>query len=683
MGTRNAHISTLGQTSVLSLGWVTASLTVSAGLSPEPVPEAGPGDGWNGTVDSGFASGTAAPTDPTRTTAKPAARFLTPPAQTFTDELLVIVQAWALDASSLIGGVEKVVFNYEGRAIDITEARLHNLTDANGSTAFYYGYAVTLKKPSGTEGEARLYAEVIPSDAAMQSRVLEMTTFPKASQYESEVTVDPDEPEVESVNYQTITNALRAAVVNGGSDSVRITVMKTGDYEINRPGSLTYETESYIVIDAAEGVTATIKKPAADANDLFMRPRIGTLWFRGSNFVFDFATWGEMYREGGAKEMVLDGVTITNSNGRDSLFVGGPHLGAWRFRGQPYCLECIASETQDTFRNAALVRGCTGANLSGDVFSAAKCVVNSTSADFSSEYFRTPEDAFTIQYSGAAATAAITMTGNSDDSGRQFRLIENGSTIDTYTTSYSGTIQQVIDWVNTHSDWLAVAASPASLRRQTALTAEGTSAFGSFSNLDAKTSPVQMIAAFDLHEDLYASGGGVQENLIFTGNLAYNTEGAQLFHLKDATDVYDAAFVNNAVHPSGDTLDFSNLQAVFSHFAFAHNSVARQTFRMFTGSGRDFDTRCVIANNAMQSLAWNGSPDADLVIDSNHTATAAPSGATNHTTGGSTSTLWADVESGDFTPTGELLSNLKSPIASLDINGDERADPDAAGAVKS
>ena len=155
-----------------------------------------------------------------------------------------------------------------------------------------------------------------------------------------------------------------------------------------------------------------------------------------------------------------------------------------------------------------------------------------------------------------------------------------------------------------------------------------------------------------------------------------------MFHLKDATDVDDAVFVNNAVHPSGDTLDFSNLQARFSHFVFAHNSVARQTFRMFTGTGRDFDTRCAIINNAMQAITWNGSPDSDLIIDRNHTVIAAPSGATNHTIGGSTSSLWVDVENGDFTPAGELLTNLKTPKVKFDLNDNERSDPDAAGAIR-
>ena len=654
---------------------------IAGGIRPallEPDPS------WDGLIDSGFVTGEAAPIDPVRIVGKPAARFIVPPAQTFTDELLVIVRAEASNNGSLIGGVEKVRFNYEGRAIDVTEAKYHGFTDANGNEVSYFGHAVTLRKPSGTEGAARLYAEVTGTDTALEKRVLQMTTFPKDSQYEVEVTVDPDEPEVEGVNYQTITNALRAAVINGGSDSVRITVMKTGDYQIDRPGSLTYQTASYIVLEAAEGVTCTIKRSVADFATNSMRPRIGALWFKGENVVFDFATWTEFYHEGtGANQTVLDGVTITNSDGRDSLFLGGTHTGnSWRFRGAPYFLECETSETQDAFRNALVVRGCSGLHLSGDIFSGARFVIGSSSEDFSSQYFRTPEDAFTIRYNGSAGTATVSLSKKSDDStGRVFTLKEDGSTVATYTIWQSRTIQQIIDFVNTQTDWTATAAVPASQRRATALTAQGTPAFGSFSNADAKSADLQMIAAFDLHEDFYASGGGVQENIIVEQTIAYNTEGAQLFHLKDATNINDAFFVNNRVHPSGATLDFSNFQAFFSNFFFGHNDIARQTCRIFTGAGRDFDDRCFIVNNAIQTLAWNGSPDADLVIDGNHTVTVAPSGATNHTTGGSTSSLWVDVETGDFTPAGELLENLKDPVISFDGLKKLRRTTDAAGAL--
>ena len=657
----------------------------SAPIGPVTSATLEPGASWNGNVDTGFAGGEAAPIDPVRTVAKPAARFIVPPAQTFTDDLLVIVRAEALNAGTLIDGVQKVRFNYEGAAIDVADAKYHDFTDANGNPVSYLGYAVTLKKPSGTQGEARLFAEVVPSDPAMQSRVLQMTTFPKDNQYEVEVTVDPDQPEVESVNYQSITRALRAAVVNGGSDNVRITVMKTGDYELDRPDSLSYQTGSYIVIDAAPGVTCTIKRPVADFGTLSMRTRIGALWFKGENVVIDFSTWGELYKENTGNQTVLDGVTITNSNGRDSLFLGGtPPGNQWRFRGAAFFMECEVTEVEDVFRNALLVRGCTGSNLSGDIFSGARCVINSSSVDFSSQFFRTPEDAFTIEYTGSAATGTVSLTGTSDQSaGRDLRLIEDGVTVATYTIFQSRTMQQVIDFVNGEADWQAVEAIPATQRRASALTAEGTPAFGSFSNADAKTAPLQMIAAFDLHEDFYASGGGVQENIIFAESIGYNTEGAQLFHLKDATDFYDGVFVNNAVHPSGTTLDFSNFQANFSHLVFCHNSVARQTSRLFTGSGRSFDSRCLFSNNAVQSLVWDGPPDGDLVIDSNHTVTAAPAGATNNTTGGSTSSLWVDVEAGDFTPTGELLTNLKTPVFATDINGEDRAASDAAGAVKS
>ena len=58
-----------------------------------------PSAGWNGTAATGFGGAYGAvPTDPTRTTAKPALRLLVPPGQRFTDTLVVGVAAAANNA---------------------------------------------------------------------------------------------------------------------------------------------------------------------------------------------------------------------------------------------------------------------------------------------------------------------------------------------------------------------------------------------------------------------------------------------------------------------------------------------------------------------------------------------------------------------------------------------------------
>ncbi|MEO0829170.1 MAG: hypothetical protein AAFY03_01770, partial [Pseudomonadota bacterium] len=158
-------------------------------------------------------------------------------------------------------------------------------------------------------------------------------------------------------------------------------------------------------------------------------------------------------------------------------------------------------------------------------------------------------------------------------------------------------------------------------------------------------------------------------------------EGAQMIHLKDASSLTDSAFVNNALHPSGPVLDFTNIATDCSHVVFAHLSLARQTMRLRTESGAKFDARCAILGSAIANISWGGSVDPDLTIDANHTTGAAPSGATNHSQGGTSASQFVDVDQGDFTPAGELLVNLKPAKVSRNRNGSLRADSGPAGAI--
>ncbi|MDP2130302.1 MAG: hypothetical protein U0975_08815 [Erythrobacter sp.] len=75
----------------------------------ETPPLIAPAGAWTGTAASGF---TTIPTEPVRTTAKPALRLITPPSQWFTDTLDVGVMAAANDGGSLFNtlGIADVTF---------------------------------------------------------------------------------------------------------------------------------------------------------------------------------------------------------------------------------------------------------------------------------------------------------------------------------------------------------------------------------------------------------------------------------------------------------------------------------------------------------------------------------------------------------------------------------------------
>ena len=145
-----------------------ASLVTNGG-GAEKIVFLQPSSAWNGTAGSGFSS---LPSDPTRTTAKPVVRLIDPPNQFFTDELTISVMAFANDSGTLIGGIDRVRFRFEGESIDVLAPALRLFVRHDGSTYRLPCYTVQLKRPAGTSGLADLYIEAIPSDATMQSRVL-------------------------------------------------------------------------------------------------------------------------------------------------------------------------------------------------------------------------------------------------------------------------------------------------------------------------------------------------------------------------------------------------------------------------------------------------------------------------------------------------------------------------------
>ena len=116
---------------------------------------------WDGTAGSGYVgSGENVPTDPTRTTYKPAARWMvTPVEERFSGTHKIQLSAFAK------GGITGVTFYCEGSSTTVTDLTL--FADGN------YGYEVTIDTSAeGTDGELEIYAEIEPTAATAQNRVL-------------------------------------------------------------------------------------------------------------------------------------------------------------------------------------------------------------------------------------------------------------------------------------------------------------------------------------------------------------------------------------------------------------------------------------------------------------------------------------------------------------------------------
>ena len=389
-----------------------------------------PSGTWNGTAGTGFAS---APTDPTRTTAKPFLRMLTVPHQAFTDTQLVGVLAGANYLGSLTDnmGLQKVRFHYEGGTLDVAAPSLQSFQDANGNTVRYFGWWATLAH-NDVNGLANLYVEAFPKDGTMQNRVIGPFRFaPSATLFDKEVTVAPSLSEVAGVRYQTLAAAIGYHRGNA-SKRPRITITQAGVYDPEPQGANYTALETRLVIDAT--APATIRRATYDFTTGRIDTRVTGLEFRGSNITFDFLNSALLERSiglGGAGTVNhwFNGCNITNSGGRDYLVRGLNHdLSPIMVRGAEWCLtECTVTNMYRVGANALIARGNACSNLYNDQFNAAGVAIGNTVDGINSTFYTAELACIRAQYTGAGATATLEMSGAHLANNRVITAKVNGS----------------------------------------------------------------------------------------------------------------------------------------------------------------------------------------------------------------------------------------------------------------
>lgn len=647
-----------------------------------------PGTGWNGTAGSGF---TSLPVDPARTTAKPALRLLVPPRQRFTQTLTVGVLAMANDRGTLFSnlGLSQVRVHYEGAVHQIAAPSLHSFTDVNGVQRAYMGWWVTLEH-SGVHGEARIYFEAIPRDTAMQPRVIgPFSFFPAAQQYDYQVEVRPSQPVITNQRYPNIrdaANALRTL----NSQHGRIVIAEPGTYDF-LPLAANYAGAGYCTIEASVPVTIAkagyVAGSTSGVTNGLLRPKFDGLWFKGSNITIDMANVIQIYHEVATNpQHVFEGVTITDSNGRGTLWLKGQNPVFAATRDNPYYLECNVAVVQNAFANASLVRGCNYGNGAQDAFSYARCIAFNTVSGHHNRDWRNPLDAIALRYSGPAVTATIELSGGNDTNARVLTAKQDGATVASFTlrqtdadfiagTNYH--VANVATWLNSLTGWSATLLDDT--RRATALSHSSAATLGgAFGPIDAKSGDVKLHTVFDVHGDAWAFNSTVTENLICFGNLMFaNDLPLVTFGLSGAKDVF---FVNNAGQTS-ETLNptyafqISQWNKPYQHAVIAHNSLANQKLLLRTASGMTADAYSLVANNAMLAIDWDGTPTAALKISANHVhaGQTAAAGSTGTTSGGNQFSLFVDAANGNFAPAVELLTNLKRPVVKHDRTGRARS----------
>ena len=617
--------------------------------------------GWDGTAGSGFAS---VPNDPLRQTAKPIVRLVTLPRQTILDTHVVGAMAVANDGGTLVGGIDRVRFHFEGSTVDVLQPSFRSFTRRDGSAYLQFAYWAELAKPDGIDGEADLYVEAVPSDATMQSRVIGPYSYYLYEQeYTHQLTLDPAKPIAAGSNYHDLNNALNYL---RGQGAARAHILGSGPmYELSDSVSFRTLTGQTVVIEWTEPVVIS----QSEANKGTWRPNHNGLLFRGSNISFDMQFISSFVAPSGTTGIPyrFDKVRFFNSEGRDQLWDKGKRPDAFLFNlssnGGVWLTDCEFEGTVNSARSAAsLVRGCTFDNVGGDNVSNAMCVANTVTRNIGAGELRTPIDALTVQ---GPAGATLNLSGVSDATNRTLTAMHNGSSIGTFVVSKSDpsganfNVSDVVDWLSSLPGWSATLIDDT--RRATALAAPGTSG-NAFNNLDV-SSPTTLSTVFDVHADWYS--GDDEKNVLVMNNTCIDGS-VQFIHLI-GSGLEDVAFLNNGFSGLGAAGSNSNFGSETSHGIFAHNASPDQSWVLRDGIGGSMwsaDQYTVLANNVLEDAAYIGgaAEGAETLKNNHYLGDNAGFGDAGSSNGGTREDLFVDADLGDFRPAGELLTNSKSVV---------------------
>jgi hypothetical protein len=685
-------------------------------LPPPVVPELQPSAAWTGTAGSGFAS---TPTDPARTTAKPALRLLTPPNQWFTDTLDVGVIAMANDGGTLRPnfGIDNVRFLFEGNEVTVTDPGFHTIQTQRGPRT-YFGWWVRLKKPAGTSGLAHLYIEATARDSSMQKRVIGPYVFgPQNQQYTHQVTVAPSQPQVTGVNYQTLTDACMYLNQIASANPL-VTITEPGFYEQLAGGPaypLTFDRHplgGYLNITASvPGVVIGRTNYTGDVAAVIERARYKLHLF-GPNLTLDFRYIRRINSTTNETTSWLDGVNMISSAplGVAELWRGTARLNDPICGLAAWCTEVEASKVTMPFQTCELARGCECEDTGLDIFTDARCVVNNVVHSHSNGPLNNQLPAFTVSYTGPAATATISRlsgtnagiyvvniggteytfdTGNYEGSG-SWEAYWPGSP--NHPPAYRGAdgvggywFSDLVAWLNTLPNVTATLLLDENNPFEKRMAATGVLAGGipsSSFTANIKNTTLTVYAKFDKHNDVYQQTGGIAENVIFAFNFVKYAE-AQLIFLSPGTGSpkgqRDVFFVANAMVGDGGVF-LSQLARTetathtASHLVIAHNTLPNQGFyiRRHTSNNLVCDTYTMFKNNVFRTMAIEGNVVIpNLTIDGVrlHTGGSAPPGSTNVNIGGNENTLFVNFAARDLRPAGELEQVGRPSALPYDIQG--------------
>ncbi|WP_397400047.1 hypothetical protein [Phenylobacterium sp.] len=711
----------LGGLSAMPLAAGLMGCAVRAQGSPAaPTGPVGPGSAWNGTPLSG---GTP-PSDPVRTTAKPAAHWLIPSDLRLVANLVVGVDA---DAK---GGVKQVDFWVEGATYSVTTPTILNDNDVNGRPRSRYGFWITLDaakfRTISATGAARIFATAVPNDTTMQSRVIgitsgdaltdnlrgdyAMTVFPRAVENDWTKTVAPS-----GADYNSLAAAIGAAA-SAGAEAPLITITQTGFYELNNATSQSNHAngKGFLTLRAASGVTATLGRSAPfipnDPASWSWTPGWDGMEFRGAGIVFDQRNWSTISFT--AKPAWFNGCKFTNSIGtRDSVYWNAgcpPIFGPSPAHAVYSYWDNVSTEyVIGGFQTARYVQGCNIRFIGADVVSGVHYVCGNYLRDYRYTYFQSEVASLEITYTplGGQTSATVTKTGADGGQPNLFTLNVNGAPVLNVTLGRidgdpNQTINQLAATINAFgSGWQARVTARGDFR---ASSLGGDQGAHNPKNANALNTKVSIVSSFGIHGDWWQgySGDRVRENVLIRNNITRDAVGNNAFlNNDDASNggrSHDHIVKGNVwLADPGNTGSGGAGPSYFagpstSHYVFEGNTHEAEVVRRQAPPGQDTIYSSYRNNIVLKTYTDGGSAwiaDApwvnNLYVESFVGAMTGGANAGNVTyPQGSFSSLFRDHANGDLRPavSSALQSSLKARIGVLDGRLQPFAESDIMGA---
>lgn len=674
---------------------VSSGSSVVNPATPSQFPLLVTGSSWDGTAGSGF---TSPPSDPARTTAKPAIRLIEPPDQHFTDTLTVGAAAMANNAGTLIDGVQVLRFYFESDApLEVATPSFRTLTREDGSTYECHGYWVDLKKPSNTQGAAQLYIEAVPADASMQNRVIGPFLFyPSAVQHDFETTVGV------AGDHATF-NAAKEAARNSGAANPLIELLDEGDYTLTQGGP-GYIPTGYLTVQPAQGVSARLT--LGPGNEAVWDQNIGRLWLE--DIAIDLDTIAAIKTQGGAGQ-VLKRCRATRTGGRQLWFKNTPP-DSYFVEGPAYLLECYTDGVYEVGDANALMRGTINERGFGDITSSCPATLYNVFHDWDwLDIAPVDIPRMSISYSGTGSNVTLSRSllgsGPQTNRLRIFTLKVDGVSALTFeawqfwdrydepVTNDGGSpatvrgyeVQHFVDAINALPDFAATLRNNDVAAR--ALNLQGSDDNADFGDTEiiSGTGSYDVIADIDLHAGAISGNSGENRIHLFDQITGFND--SLLWNYSQNPGYKDIVIAGCIIGQGGDPVVGTNnlIADEYSHVVFVHNSVRGQNMFLGKSNGTtEWDSYCLFSNNASPTLGDNSNTN-PVRGSNNHLAvdTIVSSDFTGTVVDGSTASWFPNADQRDFSAAGELAANPKPPAMIYDLNGSVRANPSSVGAFSS